>query len=189
VIRRLILSLPLVLISVLLPGKLARAQGPVPSLGELRTKLLIGEKVQVTDSLGKKFEGKFDGVSGGSLRLIVDDTLQEFQQSRIREVTKRRPESRWDGALIGLGIGLVVGTINITSLCNHASERDDCFAVGWVFVLPIYAGAGAGSGALIDFAIKKHDTVFAAAGESGFRIGISPIASKDRKGIALSVAF
>jgi hypothetical protein len=146
-------------------------------------------KSRSPDSLGKKTEGKFDGVSGGSLRLRVKGAVQEFQDARIREVTKRRPESRWDGVLIGLGTGLVVGTINITSLCNKASEREDCFSVGWAFVLPIYAGAGAGAGALIDFAIKKHETVFAAAGAASYRVGLSPILKRDRKGIAVSVAF
>jgi hypothetical protein len=75
------------------------------------------------------------------------------------------------------------------SLCNNASERGDCFSVGWGIVLPIYAGAGAGSGALIDFAIKRHDTIFAPAGAANYRIGVSPIIARRGKGIALSVMF
>jgi hypothetical protein len=183
------ISVALVLIPMLLPANLARAQSPARSVEELQTRLRIGEKVRVIDSIGKKTEGKFDGTSGSSLRLIVDDTRQEFLEARIREVTKRRPESRWDGVLIGLGIGLIVGTVNITSLCNNASEREDCFSVGWAIVLPLYAGGGAGSGALVDFAIKKHDTVFAPAGASSYRLGLSPIFGSQRKGITLSFAF
>ena len=182
-------TVSLVLASVLSPVTFAHAQAPARSLEELQARLRTGDKIQVTDSMGKKTQGKFDGISGSSLRLIVDGTRQEFLEARISEITKRRPESRWDGVLIGLGIGLVAGTVNITSVCNNASERDDCFSVGWAIVLPIYAGAGAGSGALIDFAIKKHDTVFAPAGVSGYRFRLSPIFDKQRKGITLSVAF
>lgn len=67
-----------VLALVLLSASLAEAQGPTQSLGELQARIRIGENVQVIDVAGKKTEGKFDGISAASLRLIADGGRQEF---------------------------------------------------------------------------------------------------------------
>ena len=174
---------------VLLSATLARAQAPSRSFADLQARLQIGEKVEVIDITGKKFTGRFEAVSGASFRLLVDGMRQEFLEGRIREVRKRRPESRWDGALYGLGIGAVVGILNVRSVCHDASERSDCYAVGWAIVLPLFAAGGAGSGALVDFAIKRNVTVFAPAVRSGHRFGLSPMLDARRKGLALSVSF
>ena len=178
-----------VLAMVLLSSSVAQAQAPTQSFGELQARVRRGEKVQVVDNTGKKAEGEFDGVSGTSLWLITNSTRQELLDTSIREVRKRRPESRWDGALIGLGIGAVVGLVHVRSHCSGASEREDCLSVGMGFILPIVAGGGAGVGALIDFAIKKHDTVFARTVTSGYRIRLAPMLDKQLKGVVLSVSF
>jgi hypothetical protein len=174
---------------VLLPAGLAHAQAPAQSLAELQLKVRIGEKVQVIDRSGNKTEGRFDGVSGSSLALIARGSRREFLETQIREVTRQRPESKWDGTLIGLGAGALAGFISVKTHCRNASERDDCLAVGYTFLVPIFAGAGAGTGALIDLAIKRHDTIFAPAVASSYRLRVSPLLTGQRKGVAVSILF
>lgn len=115
--------------------------------------------------------------------------VKNFSGTQIREVRRQRPESRWDGVLIGLGIGAVAGVLNVKSTCSGASEREDCLAVGWGIILPLFAGGGAGVGALMDFASKKHDIVFARATTSNYRFRLSPTLGKQQKGVILSVSF
>lgn len=177
------------LVLVLFSANLAQAQAPTESFGDLQSRIGIGEKVQIIDIAGRKTEGRFEGVSGASLRLIADGARQEFLETQIREVRKRRPESRWDGVLIGLGIGVAAGVVNVHSVCNDASERGDCYSVGWAIVLPLFAGGGAGSGALIDFAVRKHDVVFTPQPLASHRFRLAPIVDKQRKGISFSLLF
>jgi hypothetical protein len=178
-----------VLALVILSASLAQAQALTQSFGELQTRVRRGERVQVIDITGKKTEGEFDGISGASLWLITNSTRQEFLDTSIHEVRKRRSESRWDGALIGLGIGAAAGLATVKLHCSGASESEDCHSIGMAVILPIVAGGGAGVGGLIDFAIKKHDTVFARTGTSGYRFELSPMLGRQLKGVVLSFSF
>jgi hypothetical protein len=175
---------------VILPTGLAQAQAPARSFAELQARLHEGDKVQVIDRMGRRIDGDFGHISGAALQLFVHKTPMEFLETEIREVRKRRPESRWNGVLIGMGVGLIAGFVTVTSSCAGASEHDDCVHVGMIIDLPIFAAAGAGAGALIDSTLKKkHDTVFAPAVLRGHRFLRSPVFGDQLKGLRLSVSF
>jgi hypothetical protein len=66
----------------------------------------------------------------------------------------------------------------------------ECAAIARVaFVLP-GIGIGAAAGALIDYSLKKFDTVFAAPGSSyRGRVQLTPVVSRDQRGLRLSIPF
>lgn len=166
----------------------ALAQQSARSFTELQSALKIGDRVRVTDLSGKTTQGQVAGVARSSLSLTVDGRQQELPEAAIQEVTRRRPDPWWNGALvgaaIGAGSGLVVKRLNCGATdCGEGGLVDPGFKL-------IGAGMGAGVGALVDRLISRFDTVFARpAIASGRSFRFLPVLSKGTKGVALSVTF
>jgi hypothetical protein len=168
--------------------RLALAQQPVRSFAELQSILKIGDAVRVTDSSGKITQGRIGGVSMSSLSLVVDGRQQELPEAEIREVKRRRPDLWWNGALIGAAIGATVGAVAKERNCGST----DCGEGGLVdpgfYVFG--AGIGAGAGALVDLSIRRFDTLYSSPSTASVRrFSLSPILSRDTKGVQLSVTF
>jgi len=173
---------------VTLVPRLAPAQEPARSLAELQSMLTIGDDVRVTDSSGKTIQGRIAGVSMSSLSLAVDGRQQELPEAGIREVRRRRPDLWWNGLLIGAAIGAVVGAVVKERNCGST----DCGEGGLVdpgfYVFG--AGIGAGAGVLVDLSIRRFDTVFVRPPTASVRsLRLSPVLSKEAKGLELSVRF
>ena len=174
----------------LMMGFCAQAQAQaVASFEELRSslKLTAGESVQVTSQDGTTVKGKLVTISDRTIAVIVKGIRQEMSESAIREIRHRRPDKWWNGALIGLGVGVVAGAVVPLALCESDLE---CQVIVTSVFVPTFAGIGAGAGALIDFGIQKHETVYASGGvpvRQGMRV--SPLLSKDRKGVRVAFSF
>jgi hypothetical protein len=76
----------------------------------------------------------------------------------VREIRHRKPDKWWNGMLIGLEADAVATIVGVTTACSPNDA--ECDAIATAVFLPIFAGIGMGTGAAIDFAIKKHETVF-----------------------------
>ena len=167
----------------------AQAQAPAASFEELRSslKLTEGESIQVTSLDGKTVKGKVAAISDGAIAININGVRQEISESTVREIRHRKPDKWWNGALIGLGAGVAAGAIGVINTCGDDSECQ--FYASAVF-FPTLAGIGAGAGAAIDFAIRKYETVYAASGTTTKRgISMSPILSKDKKGVRVAFSF
>ena len=168
---------------VLLFANIALAQEPAHSLNALQPGIKLGDRLNVVDLSGKKTAGRFDGVSGFSLRLIVNGNQRELPESTLRDITLRRPDRVWDGALFGAGIGAITGVIVGNSLGDCGGDGD-CRGL---FVLAS-TGIGTATGALLDFLRQKHEKVFARLA-STTALHVSPIVSNQRKGAMVSLSF
>lgn len=165
----------------------ASAQPPVRSLDELRSFLKVGDEVRVTDKSGATIQGKVIDLSAGGLGVSVNGVLRNLPESTIRQVRKRRPDSRWNGVLIGAAIGTAAGAITKTRNCGAT----DCGEGGLVepgFYF-IGAAAGAGAGALVDGAIKKFEVVFIAPSAVSASLSLLPLLSRQVIGVQVSIAF
>lgn len=168
--------------------RLALAQPPARSFAGLQSILKTGDEVQVTDSSGKTTEGRIVDVSTSSLRLTVDGRQRDLSEATIREVKRRHPDLWWNGTLIGAAVGTVVGAVVEQGNCGST----DCGEGGLVDPGFYVFGAaiGAGAGALVDRAIRRFDTVFASPSPASVRrFSLSPVLSRDTKGLQLSVTF
>jgi hypothetical protein len=166
----------------------ADAQAPATSFEELRSsfKLQPGQSIEITDDAGRHFKARLAEISSRSLGVVVDGQRRDIQESAVREIRQRRPDKWWNGMLIGLGAGAATGFGIAATTCGNDSE---CRFYATLVAVPVSAGIGAGAGALIDFAIKKHDTIFARPGAAGRGLTISPILSPDKKGVKLAFSF
>lgn len=77
------------MIAVILATSPADAQEQGQSLGEVQTRLRRGDRIRVVDHNGAVIEGRFEGISGSSLRLVRKATALELPEAQIN----RNPES------------------------------------------------------------------------------------------------
>jgi hypothetical protein len=182
-----LLGIPL-LILVLAPGA-ALAQEPAHSLKELESRVHIGDTVRIVDSAGQKTQGKFESISESSLRIRVEGSVREFREPAIREVQRefRDPigNGAFKGALIGGGAGLAAGVVIAT---GEACESGACAMQAVALAGAMGAGIGAASGALVDSLKHSYATIFTGPTlNRGW--SVSPILSRDSKGVRVTVRF
>ena len=174
-------------VDALMPNR-ASAQPPVRSLPELQSLLEPGDEVRVIDASGATIQGRVIDLRAGGLNVAVDGRPRNFPEGTIRQVRKHRPDSRWNGVLIGAVLGAAVGAVTKARNCGAT----DCGEGGLVdpgFYV-IGAAGGAGVGALVDGALKKFDVVFAAPSTvSGLSVTVAPLLSRHLRGVRLSIAF
>ena len=103
----------------------ASAQPAARSLGELQTRVKIGEIVFVVDDSGLETRGKVETVSDVSIGLTVDGIRRGFDESSITRIDRRRPDSVRNGLAIGLGSGALVGL-----LAGRAADSPTCPRLG-----------------------------------------------------------
>ena len=171
------------MIAVILATSPADAQEQGQSLGEVQTRLRRGDRIRVVDHNGAVIEGRFEGISGSSLRLVRKATALELPEAQINRIRKARRES--DGILIGLGIGAAAGLSYVALYCSGSSEPIDCRRAGSVVVI----GPSAVAGALIDRAFRRFETVFDRNMPSPKQVRISPILTVRQKGVAITLFY
>lgn len=104
-----------------------------------------------------------------------------FESDRVSKVT-RGGDSRWNGALIGLAIGVALPA---ASAANATADPYPALAA-----IPFMGGAGLGVGMLIDGMINRRVEVFSAAPTgSRARVEVRPMLRGGTKGATLSLQF
>ena len=78
---------------------------PVVAFSEIASRVNVnsGGSVIVTDSSGRQVKGKLTALSSDTLTLLTDGRTLTFRDQQVREVRHRLPDSKLEGAWIGLG--------------------------------------------------------------------------------------
>jgi hypothetical protein len=167
-----------------------QAQTPAGTFEELRDSLKLKEQenIEVTEESGEKYKAKIAAVSEDKIIITVDGQRREVTESQVREIRHRRPDKWWNGMLIGLGAGIASAVVAVPTVCGL--NDDECTIIAAAVFLPTFAGIGMGAGAAIDYAIKKHETVFARPTTGTNRnLRVSPILGKKTAGVNVSYTF
>jgi hypothetical protein len=166
----------------------AWAQDPLQSLSDLPQRVQKGDRVRVTAKDGTVINGRFDSVSNSSVRLSDSGSaLREIPGPTIKEIQRKRPESAWNGVLIGLGVGAAGGVLAASTTCG--SSDPECSAIANVAFIPSFAGGGAVIGAIIDRLISKYDPIFVQTVSNPIHLRVAPLVSKHMKGVQVSMSF
>jgi len=162
------------------------AQEPVERFDQLNTRLKIGDKVYVTDTLGRERQGKVLALTPSSVTLDSGGR-QTLSISEVSLVEDRRPDSLKHGALIGLAVGAAVGAGIAAAVCSS----EECDAGGLALGVGLYAAMGAGIGTGIDAMIpgRKRVVYQVAKGDGSASFRLTPVITPRRQGIALSLSF
>lgn len=143
----------------------------------------IGDVVHVTDTTGATLKGRLAAITDDAVQLKVRSEMRSVATADVRRIQWQQPDSPFTGVLIGAAIGafpgiywLIADPNECTGLCP---EEYALIAVG------------AAIGGVIDRAITRKVTVYAAEAPSGraMSVRIGPLVGRDRKGVRVSVKF
>ena len=161
----------------------AASQGATASLADMAARVPVGEVVFVTDGRGATAKGRLAAVTADAVQLYVGADLRTVTASDIGRIQWQKPDSLLNGLLIGAAVGAIPGIYWLIA------DPNECTGMCPEDYLSIAAGAAIGG--LIDRALKKRVTVYAAAapvGRAG-RVTIRPFANPGRRGVQLAVRF
>jgi len=150
----------------------------------LAYRMRFGDTVYVQSANGATVKGKVPDFDGDVLHVDKKTlSLSGVEGDKIERIDLRVEDSLRNGVLIGAGIG--------ASLVVLACAADDCGGGGYAAVgATLYAGIGAGLGALFDVLLNDRELIYVAPDSpSGPRLLAAPILSPDRKGILVSISF
>ena len=171
--------LPLLVVSV----PMTEAQGAPGSLEQLRSLARVGDRVTVTDVMGREIQGTISELSSSSLALMVGKTRTELSETELETISRR--DSRWNGTLWGLAVGAVLGASLEKSLVDEYG-RDD---IGYGSAVVPLAGIGAGIGFAVDAMIKGRRVIYSRPRTSTRDAMVSPVWNTGRKGMFVSLRF
>jgi hypothetical protein len=174
----------------LTPALQAQATAPAQTFEELQSglKLKEGETIEITEASGRQYKAKIAAISRESLKIEMNGIERDLKESQVVEIRHRRPDKWYNGMLIGLGAGVGAAVIGVYKACGP--NDPECSAIASLAFFPTFAGIGMGTGAAIDFAIKKYDTVYARPGLGSIRsLRIAPIVSRNTAGVSVSLGF
>jgi hypothetical protein len=156
---------------------------PERTADRLAYRMRFGDTVYVRTANGATVKGKVDDFDGDILR--IDDrtlSLSGAEGDRIERIDLRVEDSLKNGVLLGAGIGASLVLVCLTEDCGGGGSA----AVG----ATLYAGIGAGLGALFDILLNDRELIYVApVSPSGPKLLAAPILSRDRKGILISISF
>ena len=203
-----------VAVTIAMPS-LSAAQGPpdtpTATFRELPLLVSLGDRITVTDDTGRELQGELIDLSPSALSVLVDERhdLQDtdsagktwcpngwrcsiaqtiapgrydLQETDIAGITQRRADSLKDGALRGFISGAAI--ISVLVLSSGCSVHP----AGMLAAIGFYGGLGAGIGAAVDSAHVGSRVVYDTRGSSR-RVSVSPLISRDRTGVAVSLGF
>ena len=148
-------SVMLIAVSVVLLSAVAQAQDPEQSWDNLRT-LQAGQKIQVVDQNLKSQEGTFVSFSEGAISFRVNQGEVAVPRADVLRVTSLERSKRARNALIGLGVGAVVGgAIGFAVIGPGGSDFAD-------EILGAAIALGAAGGAALGVAVPSYQTIYRA---------------------------
>jgi len=154
-----------------------------PSLAEVRARVSIGDVVYVTDTTGSTIRGKLAVVTDDTLQVQVRDGVRSIAAAEVRRIQWQQPDSPLTGVLLGAAAGAIPGVywlvVDPNECRGMCPEEYALIAVGAVI------------GGLIDRAITKKVTVYAAGTPSHHErsVRIGPLVGHARKGVQVAVIF
>ena len=184
-------SFPAALLLLLtLAPRLALAQEPAHSLQDLPSRLRTGHTIRIVDTEGKKTEGKLDGLTDSSLQIKVDGEMREFRGTSLREIDLKYRDPVSNGIILGAIIGVAAGAVfGISGVSPEGCESSKCKLGATALWGAIGGGIGAATGALGDSMKQGYLRVFSAPGTTVNRWCVSPILSRETKGMKITLRF
>ena len=170
----------------------ANGQTTAQSFGELQSTVVVGEAVAVRDDTGRVVKGKVVSLQGD--QLVIARPRSWFRAAEERTFTQQtvstieRVDSIWNGALIGVAVGIGAAGALTAACINNDSCAANADSAAYLFV-PTAIGFGFGGmsiGAGIDSLVRRP--VFQRQ-PSAARISMLPVLGTERFGFATFIRF
>ena len=153
------------------------------SLAAVGARVAIGDVVYVTDTTGSTIKGKLTVLTDEAVQVRVRDGVRSVAAAEVRRVQAQQPDSPLTGVLVGAAVGAIPG---IYWLVVDPNECRGLCPEEYALI-----AAGAVLGGLIDRAITKKVTVYAAgpARHPERKVRIGPLVGHARKGVQVALIF
>ena len=135
----------------------------------------IGSNIKVTTRDGRVQTGKLVLTSAAEITLMDGGRQVRVPFTEIRQVERRDGNVR-KSTLIGLGVGLAVGVVSLAA--GGCTEDAGTFALECI---GLWAGTGAGAGALTGVILKRSHVVYRAT--HGPVLKLTPVLAGRRAGL------
>lgn len=174
----------------------AQSGPPVPrpraeqSSDTLWQRVKSGDTVFVTDSTARESAGVLATLSDSTLTLLVEGSLRDIPLADVKQVSKRGGDSLWNGFLVGLGAGAVMGIVDVTTPCPSGDSFwcEDYTHLSTGKKTGIAAGDAmlfGGIGALVDYLHKGRTIVYSAPARP--KVALRPMLDGPRREVGLQV--
>jgi hypothetical protein len=160
------------------------AQEVASSFDQLRVLIRPGDRVGVTESGGRELDGVVDRLADSSLTLVVDGSKRTFQEDDVVRIRERTHDKLAAGARNGFIAGAALGV-----LAGLAVKGEVGSAAIVPFSAVLYGGLGAGVGAGIGAMIHGHRIIYDSSARRSPSLAIAPAIARERKGVAVLLAF
>lgn len=174
-------TITLVLAAVAVTASLAEAQNV--SFDRLALRLNQGDQVTVTDSEGQETRGRIVDLSPSTLSLETAGLRRELTGGDVSVIQRRYHDPLGNGALIGFVSGVAFLATLVSAECSGCAN-DPEMMLGYL----LFGGAGAGIGMGFD-ALHQGSRVVYRAAPSDRRFAVSPVVSRERQGVSVSLGF
>jgi hypothetical protein len=154
---------------------------PARTFDALATQLTPADDIWVTDASGKETKSRLVDITSTALTIQTRAGRLDLGPGDVVRVRQRRPDPKWNGALIGAAAALAFPVW----LCSNSYESGETCSEN-VHALAFIAVVGAGSGAWIDSLIKGRKVVYERPGAAA-RLRIAPLLSPCAIGVRVSV--
>jgi hypothetical protein len=181
-------AMALALLGATLPGAAWAQKLPASSFERLTEVLQIGDKVYVTDSAGRQHEGSLSALSPSALKLVQPGRIGEFVATEVVAIMRLEPDSKKNGALIGLGVGAAAGAVvGAYSAMDSATNATATALLGGL----LWGGLGALIGTGLDALSPGRKVVVydARAPGTSARLNLSPMVLPGRQSIVVRLSF
>jgi hypothetical protein len=165
-----IARLSAVIVLLVLAPTDARAQVAATSFDQLQPRLKPGDVVLITETGGRRVEGRVLELSSSALDvqvlkprpdgLDVRAAQRRLAEADVRQIAIEHPDRLWNGTLVGLGVAALPG---IVTMAYGLSAADAGYTRGAevAFAGLVVLGIGAGTGAMVDASLVRRTTVYA----------------------------
>jgi hypothetical protein len=161
---------------------------PATSFDQLAGVLRVGDKIFVTDSAGRNYEGTLSEQSESSIKIVGAGAVRDFKASDVSAIRRFQPDSKKNGAFIGMGIGAALGA-SVGAFAAEESNSDDT-ATTSVLAALAYGGLGALIGTGLDaLSPGKKILVYRSESAKAVRLLVVPIVLPKRQAIVARISF
>jgi hypothetical protein len=165
------------LAAVLICASSAHAQAPSSPLP-----VKLGQHVWVTATDGSEITGVVSDITAAAIEVKNENSTKRFNVTDVRRIAKR--DSMKNGAIIGGSAWAALGVLAATC-CEPLKLKSTGTKVG---VVALDFAAGAGIGALVDYALKGRHTVYERP-TSSTSLQLTPIVAPRRVGVGGTIRW
>lgn len=168
-----------------IPGAAEVSAQPALSFEQLEVLVKPGDKVEVMGADGTSTKGEIESLTPALLRLAINGRVRDYAQKDAIEIKQKKGDSLWNGALIGAASGAGFGVLDWI-----AEGGCDCTYGEVAAGIGLFSAMGAGIGVGIDALITHHKTIYRLPTQTALsRVGVAPLITSRRKGLALRFSF